>query len=313
MFWEYTSKRILTAEWIEGIRFSDTPQIIQSGYSIKELMDNIVRVFSDQIFRTGFVHCDPHPGNIIIRPNPVQPPRSQVVLLDHGLYVTCSPQFTHDYAVFWKSIFLGDQERMHEISSNWGMSDLQLFASATLQKTWIPGQAAHISEKPSNLLKSINNAERAKERLRSFLENTELLPKELIFVGRNMNCVRANNRTLGSPVNRINIMADMAVASLGADWTVWNSPSFSRLNSNSNGSFSLKLSSFVFSRLRFLFFKLMLWSSSIAFNISKVYQYFQFVFFGTESGGFEAIADAIAMKKIEKELGFKIDARAFSG
>lgn len=303
----------MTAEWIEGVRFSDSAQIIKSGFSIKEVMDNIIRVFSDQIFRTGFVHCDPHPGNIIIRPNPYYPSRSQVVILDHGLYVTCSPQFTHDYSVFWKSIFLGDQERMHEISKNWGMSDLQLFASATLQKTWIPGKAAHISEKPSKMLKYIHNAEIAKERLRSFLKNTELLPKELIFIGRNMNCVRANNRTLGSPVNRINIMADMAVASLGADWTVWNSPAFSRMNSISKESFSVKLSNFIFSRLRFLYFKFILWTSSLAFNITKGYQYFQYLVFGTESEGFEAIADAIAMKKIEKELGLKIDARAFSG
>lgn len=301
----------MTAEWIDGIRFSDTAQIMKSGYSIHELMENIVKVFSDQIFRTGFIHCDPHPGNIIIRQNPLKPSLSQVVILDHGLYVTCQPQVTHDYAVFWKSIVLGDQERMREISKNWGMSDLQLFASATLQKTWIPGQTAHISEKPSKLLRSVDSAQKAKDRLRNFLKNTELIPKELIFIGRNINCVRANNRTLGSPVNRINIMADMAVANLGADWTVWNSPSFSRLNSNI--SWSMQISNYTFSRLRFIYFRLMLWSSSLAFNLTKLYQSLQYLFFGVESEGFEAIADAIAMKKIEKELGLKIDPRAFSG
>jgi aarF domain-containing kinase len=301
----------MTAEWIDGIRFSDTAQIMKSGYSIHELMENIVKVFSDQIFRTGFIHCDPHPGNIIIRQNPLKPSLSQVVILDHGLYVTCQPQVTHDYAVFWKSIVLGDQERMREISKNWGMSDLQLFASATLQKTWIPGQTAHISEKPSKLLRSVDSAQKAKDRLRNFLKNTELIPKELIFIGRNINCVRANNRTLGSPVNRINIMADMAVANLGADWTVWNSPSFSRLNSNI--SWSMQISNYTFSRLRFIYFRLMLWSSSLAFNLTKLYQSAQYLFFGVQSEGFEAIADAIAMKKIEKELGLKIDPRAFSG
>lgn len=33
-------------------------------------MHVVVDVFADQIFRSGFVHCDPHPGNIIIRDNP---------------------------------------------------------------------------------------------------------------------------------------------------------------------------------------------------------------------------------------------------
>lgn len=42
------------------------------------------------IFKHGFVHCDAHPGNIMIRKkpkrNPNQPNDYQIVLLDHGLY-----------------------------------------------------------------------------------------------------------------------------------------------------------------------------------------------------------------------------------
>ena len=34
-------------------------------------MDKLIRAFSDQIFVTGFVHCDPHPGNVFVRPNPI--------------------------------------------------------------------------------------------------------------------------------------------------------------------------------------------------------------------------------------------------
>lgn len=272
-------------------------------------MTNIVNVFSDQIFRTGFIHCDPHPGNIIIRPNPNNKNFPQVVLLDHGLYVTCSPKFTHDYALFWKSIFIGDQERMKEISKNWGMSDLQIFASATLQKTWIPGKAAHISQNPSKLVRSIHSAEKAKERLRSFLSETELIPKELIFIGRNMNCVRANNKSLGSPVNGINIMANTAVRSLGGNWSLWNSSASTKTSS----SLVNQVSIFISSRLTFLYFKLVLLSSSIAFNAVKVYEYCRYILFGAKADGYEALTDAMAMKEMERQIGLKIDPKAFSG
>jgi aarF domain-containing kinase len=43
-------------------------------------------MFARQIFHTGFVHADPHPGNIFIRPLP-RGQDAQVVLLDHGLYM----------------------------------------------------------------------------------------------------------------------------------------------------------------------------------------------------------------------------------
>lgn len=47
IFWDYSSKRVLTAEWIEGIRFTETERLEKSGYSIKEIMTAIVDVFSD--------------------------------------------------------------------------------------------------------------------------------------------------------------------------------------------------------------------------------------------------------------------------
>jgi aarF domain-containing kinase len=42
--------------------------------------------FYAQIFAGGFVHCDPHPGNVLVRPHPGRPSEPQLVLLDHGLY-----------------------------------------------------------------------------------------------------------------------------------------------------------------------------------------------------------------------------------
>ena len=44
-------------------------------------------IFSEMIFLNGFVHCDPHPGNVLV--NKVKGNKSndfEVVLLDHGLY-----------------------------------------------------------------------------------------------------------------------------------------------------------------------------------------------------------------------------------
>ncbi len=46
--------------------------------SLTDIDTNLLRVFSEQIFHTGFVHADPHPGNILIRKVDGQ---AQIVLL----------------------------------------------------------------------------------------------------------------------------------------------------------------------------------------------------------------------------------------
>lgn len=42
-------------------------------------------MYSEMIFVHGFVHCDPHPGNVLVRKGP-ESNKTEIVLLDHGLY-----------------------------------------------------------------------------------------------------------------------------------------------------------------------------------------------------------------------------------
>eukprot|EP01111_Echinosteliopsis_oligospora_P018502 TRINITY_DN8526_c0_g1_i1.p1 TRINITY_DN8526_c0_g1~~TRINITY_DN8526_c0_g1_i1.p1 ORF type:complete len:364 (-),score=60.59 TRINITY_DN8526_c0_g1_i1:157-1248(-) len=112
---DHLSKRVMINEWIDGIRFSDIERVKSSGYNVSSVMERIVSVFAYQIFTTGFLHCDPHPGNIIVRTKPHKrsifdyirkpKPEAQIVLLDHGLYVQESSSFRKQYCVLWKSLF----------------------------------------------------------------------------------------------------------------------------------------------------------------------------------------------------------------
>ncbi len=52
----------------------------------------MISAFAHQLFHTGFVHADPHPGNIFIRPHPTCQ-GAQVVLLDHGLYMLMEERY----------------------------------------------------------------------------------------------------------------------------------------------------------------------------------------------------------------------------
>lgn len=43
------------------------------------------KMYSEMIFVNGFVHCDPHPGNVLVRKHP-DTGKAEIILLDHGLY-----------------------------------------------------------------------------------------------------------------------------------------------------------------------------------------------------------------------------------
>ncbi|XP_061520801.1 uncharacterized aarF domain-containing protein kinase 5 isoform X2 [Phycodurus eques] len=63
VFWEQTSKRVLTAEFCNGCKINNVEEIKRQGLSLKDTADKLIRAFAEQIFYTGFIHADPHPGN----------------------------------------------------------------------------------------------------------------------------------------------------------------------------------------------------------------------------------------------------------
>ncbi|KAH6571722.1 hypothetical protein BASA61_004584 [Batrachochytrium salamandrivorans] len=317
VYWDLTSRRILTCEWIDGVGFNNVGEMTRQGFSLHDAMAALVDVFADQIFRVGFVHCDPHPGNVIVRMDRSNPlwPRQQVVLLDHGLYVECTDEFRHDYALFWKSLFSLDSHTLERITLGWGIHDVQLFASATLQRPWKYGQAVHShSHQPFADMYEAQVA--AKSRLKHFLKNTEMLPKELIFIGRNLNCVRANNKGLGSPVNRINRMAQCAVSSLGKESLVWRDSALTQTTGDGVDRVSLaQWSVWVFrTQMHYWTFHTTLFLSTVGFWVAYSLQRVRLFLGGPRSGGFEAVMDAAMKQRLQDEIpGLVLDENVFDG
>lgn len=66
---ELSTKRVLTLEYLEGIKVSDFHSLKKSSYNTKRIASNIVEALFEQIYIHGFFHADPHPGNIAIGPN----------------------------------------------------------------------------------------------------------------------------------------------------------------------------------------------------------------------------------------------------
>lgn len=227
VFREYSSRRIMTAEWITGVKATDYKKFEPMGFTKKSVMQLMVETFSAQMFKFGYLHCDPHPGNLLIRPHP-RTKKLQMVVIDHGLYISEPEAFRQQYCLFWKSLFLNDLETIRQISGEWGVGAPDLLASATLMRPYRPHASSskkHAGEKTHDGADHVKTEKERKEeayaaqlaikeKIKSFLLDQEAIPQELLFIGRNMRIVQSNNQTLGSPVNRIGITARWASASL---------------------------------------------------------------------------------------------------
>lgn len=68
VYWRYTSPRVLTLEYLPGIKISHYEAIEAAGLDRKLLAKLGARAYLQQILNGGFFHADPHPGNIAVNP-----------------------------------------------------------------------------------------------------------------------------------------------------------------------------------------------------------------------------------------------------
>lgn len=342
---ELSSRRVMVAEWIEGVRLFDkdtitapwkgqrghgspgcrgepldgpsagTQDIVFSdrgedvhfkpdrkawrgkdgkgglGLTTKEIMQIMIDLFSAQTFIFGFLHADPHPGNIFIRRQPNG--RCDFTLIDHGLYVDETPQFRQQYSLFWRSLLALDNKTLQQVTEQWGINNKDFFASATLMRPYqgsdpdklkAPARAQTREERTAIQLEL---EKRFRQGIKDVFGDQSKLPKELIFLGRNQRIVMQNNQFLGSPVNRIKIIGDWASRALVEEpnqtfvqrWRSWGSH---------------------------LVFKLVMFGSDLAFYTAKFRQWLG------KGSGLEAEIEA-HMAAMAKDYGIDMKEGVFEG
>jgi predicted unusual protein kinase regulating ubiquinone biosynthesis (AarF/ABC1/UbiB family) len=75
---EFSSARVLTMDFVDGIKVNDVAALRAAGLDPTRIARNIVDMFGEQVLVHGFFHGDPHPGNIFVIPD------GRVALLDFG-------------------------------------------------------------------------------------------------------------------------------------------------------------------------------------------------------------------------------------
>ena len=85
IYWDYTARRVLTMEWIEGTKLTELEAIAAQGLDATYLVNVGVQCSLRQLLEHGFFHADPHPGNLLAMPN------GKLAYLDFGMMSNMKP------------------------------------------------------------------------------------------------------------------------------------------------------------------------------------------------------------------------------
>src|SRR5438876_8434981 len=87
---EATTTRVLVMQFFEGFRVTEVDEIVRHNIDVQKVIENLIEFYGDQLLIHGFFHADPHPGNILIRPD------ARIVLLDYGMVLEITSEFRED-------------------------------------------------------------------------------------------------------------------------------------------------------------------------------------------------------------------------
>ncbi|VBB30347.1 unnamed protein product [Acanthocheilonema viteae] len=132
---EYTTERVLIMEYCNGAQINDCSYFTQNNINRYDVCRKLGALFSEMIFINGYVHCDPHPGNVLV--NRTEDGCVSIVLLDHGLYLTMESDFRIKYSKLWLALLEPDLNEVKKCAQSMGVGELYgLFACMITNRSW---------------------------------------------------------------------------------------------------------------------------------------------------------------------------------
>jgi len=107
--WRRTARRVLTMEWLDGIKLSDRDALIEAGHDCKALAASLVRAFLRQAVVDGFFHADLHHGNLFALPD------GRIGAIDFGIMGRIDRRARVWLAEILYGLITGDYRRVAEI------------------------------------------------------------------------------------------------------------------------------------------------------------------------------------------------------
>jgi ubiquinone biosynthesis protein len=107
--WQRTSRRVLTLEWLDGVKLNDREALVAAGQDCPHLARILVRAFLRQAVVDGFFHADLHQGNLFALPD------GRIAAIDFGIMGRIDRRARMWLAEILYGLITGDYRRVAEI------------------------------------------------------------------------------------------------------------------------------------------------------------------------------------------------------
>mmetsp|Transcript_2372 Transcript_2372/g.3389 ORF Transcript_2372/g.3389 Transcript_2372/m.3389 type:complete len:678 (-) Transcript_2372:1160-3193(-) len=214
--WNSTTSRVLCMDFEEGFSVTDLAQMEKSGLNKRNLAVLISSVFQAQIFDDGFIHCDPHPANVLWRKSNNGEP--VLVLLDHGLYKQIDDSFRMNYAKLWNALLVANIDDIKKSCSTLGIDEMYPLLSAMLMSRPFD-EVVERSKTNSFTAKIKIDAKSDAAMIRGYAQQyigeiiklLDKVPRQMLLLFKMNDCLRHIDHTLGSNANTLVIAGKYAV------------------------------------------------------------------------------------------------------
>ncbi|KAH1061856.1 hypothetical protein GYH30_005049 [Glycine max] len=164
VFWDLTTRQILTMQFYTGHKIDDLDFLNQIGVDPEKVAKSLTELFAEMIFVHGYIHGDPHP-----------------VLLDHAVYTVLDEEFRKDFCQLWEALILKDSMKIMRLGERFCAGKYSrylpiIFTGTTIESKNAVGISIEEKETLKHELKSL-----LFEDLSSFMES---LPPDFIAIMR---------------------------------------------------------------------------------------------------------------------------------
>jgi predicted unusual protein kinase regulating ubiquinone biosynthesis (AarF/ABC1/UbiB family) len=198
--WEYSTRRVLTMEFLDGIKITDLESMEREGIDRQAVAQLVVDAYCDQLYLRGMFHADPHPGNLFVRP-PARPGGGPVlIMLDFGLCRKIDDKFRLGYAHMVRAMLTGNWPEMVQGFVDLGVRVKNPNDASTLLEL---GKAFMDTSKPGTAYADPDLVEEVNKRLNKAIRANPIveIPREFLLIGRMTGLLSGLGKHLDSRVD----------------------------------------------------------------------------------------------------------------
>ncbi|XP_027958371.1 uncharacterized aarF domain-containing protein kinase 1 isoform X3 [Eumetopias jubatus] len=197
IYWELSTKRVLLMEFVDGGQVNDRGYMERNKIDVNEISRHLGKMYSEMIFVNGFVHCDPHPGNVLVRKRP-DTGKAEIILLDHGLYQVLTDDFRLDYCHLWQSLIWTDMKKVKKYSQRLGAGELYpLFACMLTARSWDSVNRG-IGQAPVTATEDAEIRDNAASYLPQISQLLNHVPRQMLLIFKTNDLLRGIEVALGT-------------------------------------------------------------------------------------------------------------------